>query len=105
MVEYFDRHGTKQSIHGKSINFGYKIWLIANSLTYGIQFIPHAGKDSQLNEYVDIKLGLGGVVDVCLAETMPSQKESRSNYFVFMNNFHYLGEKLIAAGRRVRTIE
>jgi len=109
MVPYFGRHGAKQYIHGKPIKFGYKLWVIASPLGYGIQFIPYAGKDSQLNEYGDIGLGLGGSVVARLVETLPSQKESGSNYHVVMDNFftapkllRCLREKSIAASGTVR---
>ena len=54
MVPYFGRHGAKQYIHGKPIKFGYKLWVMATSAGYCIQFRPYAGKDGRLNEYMDV---------------------------------------------------
>ena len=40
MVQYFGEHLAKQYIFGKPIKFGYKHWVTANALEYGIKFIP-----------------------------------------------------------------
>ena len=48
MVPYFDKHGAKQYIHGKSIKFGYKMWVMTKPLGYCMQFRPYAGKDVAL---------------------------------------------------------
>ena len=57
MVQYFDRHGAKQNIHGKPYICCCLLCVIANPVEYDIQFILHAGKDSQLNDHEDIELG------------------------------------------------
>ena len=107
MVPYFGRHGAKQYIHGKPIKFGYKLWVMASPLGYCIQFRPYAGKDTILQEYTDIGLGLGASVVAHLAESLP--EVTNSNYHVVMDNFftspkllRYLKSKGIAATGTVR---
>ena len=57
MVPYYGRHGCKQCIQNKPVKFGYKLWVAATPLDYGIQFYPYAGKDDSYNE----DIGLGGL--------------------------------------------
>ena len=45
MVPFFEKHGAKQYIHGKPIKFGFKLWVMATTLGYCIQFCPYASKD------------------------------------------------------------
>ena len=56
----------------------------------------YAGKDSQLRVYGDIELGLRGAIAARLAETLSSQKESKSNCFVVMDNFLLLFQNYCA---------
>ena len=62
MVPYFAKYGAKQYIHGKSIKFGFKLWVMATALGCCIQFRPYTGKDSILQEYGNIGLGLGAPI-------------------------------------------
>ena len=71
MVAYFGRDGEKQYIHGKPIKFGCKLWVMATPLGYCIQFCSYAGKDTILQEYTDIGLGLGVSGVAHLAESLP----------------------------------
>lgn len=107
MVPYFGRHGAKQYIHGKPIKFGYKLWVMASPLGYCIQFRPYAGKDTILQEYNDIGLGLGASVVAHLTESLP--EVINSHYHVVTDNFftspkllRYLKSKGIAATGTVR---
>ena len=59
MVVYFGKHEAKQYIHGKPINFGFKLWVMATTVGYCIQLRPYAGKNSIQQEYENIGLGLG----------------------------------------------
>ena len=85
MGPYFGRHEAKQYIHGKSIKFGYKLWVMTIPLTYCILFPPYAGKDGGLNENMDVGLGLGGVVVASLTQVLP--KIANTNYHVVTDNF------------------
>lgn len=38
MVKYFGRHGCKQVIRGKLIQFGYKIWSLSTKDGYLVNF-------------------------------------------------------------------
>ena len=51
MVPYYGRHGCKQYIQNKLVKFGYKLWVAATPLGYGIQFYPYAGKDDNQHGY------------------------------------------------------
>ena len=62
MVPNFGKHGAKQYTRGKPIKFGFKFWVMATPLWYCIQFRPYAVKDSILQEYENIRLGLGASV-------------------------------------------
>ena len=62
MVPNFGKHGAKQYTHGKPIKFGFKFWVVATPLWYCIQFRPYAVKDSILQEYENVRLGLGASV-------------------------------------------
>ena len=80
---------------------------MATPLGYCIQFCPYAGKDTILQEYTDIGLGLGASVVAHLAESLPEVENS--NYNVVMDNFftspkllRYLKSKGIAATGTVR---
>ena len=85
MDTYFGIHGAKQYIHSKPINFGFKLWVMAIPWGYYIQFHPYAGKDSILQEYENIGLGLGASVvakllsKLCVMQTY--------NYHIVMENY------------------
>ena len=67
MVPYFGKHGAKQYIHGKPIMFWFKLWVMGTPLRYCIKFCQYAGKDSILQEYENIGLGLSALVVANLA--------------------------------------
>ena len=85
MDPYFGIHGAKPYIHSKPINFGFKLWVMAIPWGYCIQFHPYAGKDSILQEYENIGLGLGASVvakllsKLCVIQTY--------KYHIAMENF------------------
>ena len=51
MVPYFEKHGAKRYIHCKPIKFGFKLWVMATSLGYCIQFSSYPGTALILQEY------------------------------------------------------
>ena len=67
-------------MRNKPVKFGYKCWVAATTLGYGIQFCPYVGKDENYGS----NLGLGGSVVAALAEKIPSQVGS--NYDIIMDN-------------------
>ena len=85
MVPYFGKHGEKHCIHGKPKKFGFKLWAMATPLEYCIQFRPYTGKDSILQEYENIGLGLGASVVAKLVSKLPVMLTS--NYHVDMDNY------------------
>ena len=56
MVQYFDKHGCKQSIPNKPIRFGYKVWCQNTVSGYLITFEPYQGK-SHRDEEMQEKFG------------------------------------------------
>ena len=74
----------KQYIHGKPIKFGFKLWVSATPLGYSIQFRLYAGKDSILQEYGNIGLGLGTSVVANLVSKLPVMQAS--NYHIVVDN-------------------
>ncbi|CAB4065371.1 unnamed protein product [Lepeophtheirus salmonis] len=100
MVPYYGRHSCKQN---KPVKFGSKIWAVAITLGYAVQFYPYAGKDSSYNKDID----LGGSVIMNLVSKLP--KVPDSNYHIVMNNFftslrllRLLKENVIAATGTLR---
>ena len=81
MVPYYGRHGCKQYIQNKPVKFGYKLWVAATPLGYGIQFYPYARKDDNYNK----DIGLGGFVVMTLTLKLPTVPDS--HYHVVMGNF------------------
>ena len=58
---------------------------MVTQLGYFIQFNPFAGKDSILQEYENIELGLGASVDANLVSQFPVIQTS--NYHIVMDNY------------------
>ena len=47
MLPYFGKHGSKQRISSKPIRMGYKMWVMAASTGYVVQFEPYQGARHQ----------------------------------------------------------
>ena len=65
MIPYYGRHGTKQSIRGKPIQFGFKVWCLCLSDSYRIHTKPYRGKDTNL---LETELGQGSDVILGMSE-------------------------------------
>ena len=61
IIPYYGKHGTKQSIRGRSIRFGFKLWSITSSEGYLFHAEPYCGVDTDLRDP-----GLGQGADVVL---------------------------------------
>ena len=81
MEPYYGRHGCKQYIQNKPVKFGYKLWVAATPLGYGIQFYPYAGKDDNYNKDIH----LGGSVVMTLTSKLPTVRDSHNH--AVMDNF------------------
>ena len=81
MAPYYGRHGCKPYIQNKPVKFGYKLWVAATLLGYGIQFYPYAGKDDNYNK----DIGLGGSVVMTLMSKLPTAPNL--HYHAVMDNF------------------
>ena len=71
VVPYFEKHEAKQYIHDKPIKFGFNLWVMANPLGYCTQFRLYASKDSILQEYESIRLGIGAPLVANLVSKLP----------------------------------
>ena len=58
---------------------------MATRIRYCIQFHPYAGKDSILQEYENIELGLGASVVANLVSKLPVMQTS--NHHIIMDNY------------------
>jgi hypothetical protein len=56
MIPYFGRHSSKQFIHGKLIQYGYKVWALCTSGGSRVWFEPYCGRDTRVE---DMGLGRG----------------------------------------------
>jgi len=84
MLPYYGRHGSKQRIVGKPIRMGYKMWVLATSEGYVVQFDPYTGaKKSGGTRSSATSWGLGEHVVLDLLEELPRGV----SYHVFMDNF------------------
>ena len=103
VVPYYGRHGCKQYIQNKAVKFGYKLWVAATALGYGIQFYPYAGKDDNYNK----DIGLGGSVVMTLMSKLPLAPDSHyhavtDDFFTSPSLLRVLKENGIAAPGTVR---
>ena len=89
MIPYFGKHGVKQYMHGKPIQFGFKLWVTETPLRYCIQFCPYAGKDAILQKYENIGLGLDASAVANLVSKLPVTQSS--NYHINMDNYFTSG--------------
>ena len=85
MMPYFGKHGAKQYMKSKPIKFRFKLWVMATPLGYCIQFYPYADKDSIIQGYENIWLGLDASVVANLISKPPAMQIS--NYDIVMDNY------------------
>ena len=73
-VPYYGRHPTKQFIRGKSIRWGYGVWVAANLIGYVFALEMYLGKYGTENDKEYKKLvGLGGSVVLNFIDTMEQE--------------------------------
>ena len=80
MLPYYGRHSGKQRIIGKPVRMGYKMWVLATSDGYVVQFEPYQGakKGGQCRSSA-VSWGLGERVVLDLLKELP--KESCDTMF------------------------
>jgi len=84
MIPYYGRHSSKQRIVGKPVRMGYKMWVLASSDGYVIQFEPYQGaKKSGSTRSSTSSWGLGEQVVLDLLAELPRG----ISYHVFTDNF------------------
>ena len=49
-ITYFGKHEANQYMHGKTIKFGFELWIMVTPSLYCIQFLPYSGKDSVIQK-------------------------------------------------------
>ena len=64
--------------------------MLAKPLGYCVQFRPYAGKDTQLDVYDDIGLGVGGTVVVHQLKYIQSQQDNGFIYHMVMDKLLHL---------------
>ena len=80
MIPYYGKHGEKQHIHRKPIDFAYKLWSLCTSTGYVVRFIPYQGPKSII--IPDQKtLGLGASVVLKMISILPK------NYHFYLDRF------------------
>ena len=84
MLPYYGRHSSKQRIVGKPIRMGYKMWVLAQSNGYVVQFEPYQGaKGKTPSRKSATTWGLGERVVLDLLNSLPP----KLSYHVFCDNF------------------
>ena len=84
MIPYFGRHNSKQRIANKPIRVGFKMWVLAESTGYVINFDPYEGaKGKAPTRSSPTTWGLGEKVVLSLLEVLPKGKA----YSVFIDNY------------------
>ena len=89
MFLYDSNHLAKQSIKGKPIKFGYKIWCLNISHGYLAQCNLYVSKRNH-----NLKLELAGSVVSSLVTTLPELHWNITfdTLFTYLNIFHYLSK-------------
>ena len=84
MLPYHRRHSSKQRIVGKPVRMGYKMWGMAESSGYVVQFEPYQGAKGKTScRKSATNWGLGERVVLDLLNSLPK----KLSYHVFCDNF------------------
>ena len=105
MLPYFGKHGSKQRIANKPIRMGYKMWVMAESTGYVVQFEPYQGARHQSVRSSSINFGLGEQVVIDLFSELPSNVSYHvylDNYFTSFRLLHYLAQNHVQATGVIR---
>ena len=106
MLPYFGRNSSKQRIQNKPVRVGYKMWVLAESTGYVVQFDPYQGAKSSGPTRSSVQTwGLGEKTVLELLEVLPKGP----SYHVYMDNFFtsvrlmkFLGQNNIKASGTLR---
>ena len=84
MIPYYGRHSSKQRIVGNPVRMGYKMWVLAQSNRYVLQFDLYQGAKEKSPARRSTRLwGLGKKVVLELLYSLPRY----GTYHVFCDNF------------------
>lgn len=87
MIEYFGRHGCKQSIRNKPIRFGYKVWCVNTVPGYLVNFEVYQGKSRIVPTKYEHVFGKPSAVLVKLMDELPEDKSKLPFRLYFDNLF------------------
>ena len=87
MIKYYGKNSTKQFIRGKSIRFGFKLFLLGSPTGYLYHAEPYCGSDTHLKEE---SYGLVGNVVLTLAQYYDVPARSRLYFDNWFTSFSLL---------------
>ena len=106
MIPYYGRNNSKQRIANKPVRMGYKMWVLAETLGYVIQFDPYQGaKFGKAQKKSETCWGVGERVVLNLIETLPKSLSYNlffDNIFTSFRLVKFLGDYNIRATGTVR---
>ena len=107
MLPYYGRHSSKQRIVGKPVRMGYKMWVLASSIGYVVQFEPYQGaKTAGSCKSSASKWGLGEHVVLDLLAELPTGVSYHihfDNFFTSIRMMQYLNSNNIQATGTIRS--
>ena len=109
MLLYYGRNNSKQRMQNKPVRSGYKMWVLAESLGYVINFDTYQGAKNGMSMRASEKnWRLGETVVLSLLDALPKE----TCYRVFMVNFftsiwllEFLATNSIRASETMREIK
>ena len=106
MIPYYGRNNSKQRMQNKPVRVGYKLWVLAESSGYVIQFDPYCGAKAGNSCHASpTSWGLAEKVVLSLCEALPNDKAQHlymDNYFTSFRLLDYLAGHNIKATGTIR---
>ena len=106
MIPYYGRNNSKQRIQNKPVRSGYKMWVLAESNGYVINFDPYQGaKNGKSAKANDKTWGLGEIVILSHLDVLPENvcyRVTTDNFFTSFRLVQFLATNKIGATRTVR---
>lgn len=106
MIPYYGRNSSKQRMQNKPVRVGYKMWVLAESSGYVLQFDPYAGAKSGRKQHSSTNSwGLSENVVLSLCEALPkddAQHVYMDNYFTSFRLLDRLASNDIQATGTIR---
>ena len=97
MIPYYGGNCSKQRIQNKPVRVGYKMWVLAESFGYVVQFDPYQGaKLGASHRSSPVSWGLGETLVLSLLDVLPAGV-SFDNFFTSLRLLQHLGSNNIRA--------